>query len=335
MPRNPEWYPHPETGSPSSAPWCREDARRRKMPQYRSQTPCSTCDKPEPYRYVRSDVCVWCMGLDLTSVVKGEPLRVMQQFPEDEQYHKPGHWALAPGVTQATVDALQQELVEAGYDELSIGQAHQHRGHFVWVDPITTTGTPCAWGPHIRHLDIDGNCTSCAQEAPTARQQFTARIGSDLTAAECAARGLVLYRGRACVNGHEGWRLIKGDRCWECFDGGSKPVAVTAAAQFAEAHPVTYGAAKAEGLPLFLGNACRRGHTGWRRVKGRACYECGLGVAPALPADGALLVKTGGEWCDAATGQPVPVPPIDMGAATARAFGFKVVWSPSDGWQAL
>ena len=103
---------------------------------------------------------------------------------------------------------------------------------------------------------------------------------------------------------------MKGRACYDCSVGvPPQPRAVpTAAEQFEADVPVGLAEASESGLMLFKGNPCKFGHSGWRRVKGRACYECGIGIAPPGAA------------------------PRDMPREMAAVFGFKVYWAP-EGWQ--
>src|SRR5690606_35059535 len=112
--------------------------------------------------------------------------------------------------------------------------------------------------------------------------QFEGGVGADLTREEAAKAGLTLYVADECINGHEGWRFVSNDRCWECFNkpGGTKAGTYTAAQQRQDDRPVDFETAHASDLPLFFGSPCAAGHSGWRRVKGRACYDCSVGVPP-------------------------------------------------------
>lgn len=250
------------------------------------------------------------MNLDLTSVVKGEPLRVMQSFPNDKLLTREPYWQLHADISDEVLQESARDLLDDGYTQDGVDEVHRQRGWYVYVVPPVVTGVPCAWGPHIRHLDMDGNCTSCALEAPTARQQFTGAIGAELTRADAEQRRYVLYKGRNCPHGHDGWRFVATDRCWECFDApeGVKKGQYTAAQQFADGVPVDFSEAHASGFYLYLGRPCKDGHAGWRRVKGRACYECAIG-RDAVP------------------------PPKDMSQEMAKAFGYAVFWAGESGWQ--
>lgn len=287
MSKTPDWFTDPATGRGASAPWCRKEARRRKMPHYRSDTPCTTCNHEPCYRYVRSDSCVWCMSLDLTSFAKGEPLRVMTVYPEDKLITLAPRWSRHADIPDEEWEKSTRELLEAGYTQEGVDEVHLQRGwHEIYIPP-TVTGHPCVWGPHIRHLDADGNCSSCEREAPTARQQFESGLGEGLTRDEAIAKNLQLYPGRPCPNGHSAWRFVTSDRCWECFDtaGGVKQLQYGAAEQFEADKRITLEEAQKADAKLFFGNPCGKGHSGWRRVKGRACYECSIGVSPRPPKD--------------------------------------------------
>lgn len=365
-------FPHPITGDPASQPWCRDKARRMRRPQYRSETPCPTCNYEPCYRYVRSDACVRCMSLDLTSVTKGEPLRVMQVFPEDKLHQIAPSWHLDAGITDEALQQSTREMLDEGYTPEAIKEMHIMRGWYIFQPGTVLPGTPCPWGPHIRHLDADDVCSSCEKESPSAKTQFEEAIGADLTRDEAAKRGLTLYVGEQCINGHEGWRFVSNDRCWECFNkpGGTKAGTYTAAQQRQDNRPVDFETAHASGLPLFMGNPCSAGHPGWRRVKGRACYDCSVGAphqtravptaadqfeagVPVSLADAseARLMLFKGNPCKLGhsgwrrvkgracyeCGIRLPPPgaaPQEMARDMAAAFGFKVYWAGDDvGWQ--
>lgn len=361
---NPAYYAHPVRGwlSPSSTPWTREESLRRRLPLYRSEVPCPNCGKKEPDRFVRSDTCQWCTMLDAGRFVRGEPLVALQLHPEDKLRERPGKWIDAPGIDLSLYedgDGSNGELAQYGIDRSLTEQEKRDRGLRIFVEGGREAGRPCQWAPHFEHLNGDGECEICKREAPTARQQIEARLGEGMSRDDCEKMGYLAYLGKPCQNGHEGWRYINGNRCFHCFEIAKDsrreytPSRLPAAEQFAANVPVSYAEALDRGLLLYFGNPCKKAkHSGWRRVKGKACYECSLPTAPTSERRRIMCMQLNNEqrpdkaeakerdlplyWVDGvwfrSDDSPLVLPPSDMDATLCQAFGYEVTYEEATGW---
>lgn len=108
---------------------------------------------------------------------------------------------------------------------------------------------------------------------------------------------------------------------------------ITPQQQFDEGMPIRRKDAIEQGLPLFLGNRCSRGHSGWRYTAGRACYECG-DDPPTLDARKAItLYVLDGIWYEYPAGTLVVQPPRHLTRTEAASLGFEIYWSRLEGWQ--
>lgn len=359
---NPPWYFHPVTNKESSTPWTREDALRRSLPLYRSEVPCPDCGKKQPDRFVRSDVCQWCTMLDATRFVRGQPLVALRLHPEDKVFEREGKWIDAPGVDMSLYedgDGSNAELAQYGIDRTLSEEDKRARGLRIYVPGAKVAGRPCQWAPHFEHLNSEGECEICKRETPTARQQIEARLGEGMSRADCEKMGYVAYLGKPCANSHEGWRYVNGNRCYHCFEIAKDPhrdytpSRPTPAQQFADNNRLTYDEAVEADLPLFFGNPCKKAnHSGWRRVKGKACYECSLPAenvserrrimcmqlnneqrpdkAESL-SRGLPLYWDAGSW-RRTNGTALYLPPEEMDAGICQVMGYEVTYDEATGW---
>lgn len=248
----------PITMDNSSLPWSPEDALTNGYTRWMDRNGCNRCKAEgrgagKKARYLKDNSCSFCLTTDAHALwpqwYQGDPSR-------------PHPWSTHP-----------DKSIEIGID---------------WYYGSPSHDIMCQHGPHLRKTSIvTGRCVECEKDAAYFRAlkrgpRATARDAGEryyTPTTPCGSCGTLALR-HVVTNGCTGCNGTsrKSDQVPDGVDGRRTPSQI-----FAEENPefiMSRDSARALGFTLFrTGDACRRGHRGWRYVSTGNCLDCIKGVS--------------------------------------------------------